>query len=67
MFFTNYDIVYETFELKHGSYSNRNQGGVMVTKFKNEEIMKYYQAMSEKMHVRVLREDIDIDKQLAKL
>lgn len=63
LFFTNYDIVYETFELRHASYNERNRGRIAQT-FKSEEIAKHFQLMSEKMHIRILRDDIDLDKQL---
>lgn len=66
LFFTNYDIIYETFELKHASYSERNRGRIAQT-FKTEEIARHFQMMSEKNHIRVLRDDIDLDKQLSKL
>lgn len=39
----------------------------MVTSFKSEEIAKNYQVITEKLHLRILREDIDLDKQLTKL
>lgn len=45
LFYTEYDIIYETFELKHAAYLQKKKGELSKT-FKNEEIGKYYKAMS---------------------
>lgn len=66
MFYTNYDIVYETFQLKHGSYAERNRGQLIQT-FKSDQIRKNFLIVSEKLHIRILRDDIDLDKLLGRL
>lgn len=66
MFYTEYDIIYETFELKHAAYLEKKKGEV-VRKFKTDEIERHFNIASERMHIRILRDDIDLDKHLSRL
>lgn len=66
LYFTEYDIIYETFELKHAAYLEKRRGEV-VKRLKSEEIAHQYEIMSERVHIRILRDDIDLDKKLSRL
>ena len=38
-----------------------------MKKFKSEEISRHYEIASERVHIRILRDDIDLDKHLSRL
>lgn len=66
--FTAYDIVLESFELKHASYISSTKRGYPVQEFKKgEEIERHFEMMSEKLHIRVIRDDLSLDKSLDRL